>query len=243
MPQEEVLLQDSESEHEPNVVDEDHHSDEGSGGATPCRDHVPMQRCVLDVPAPSRDARGGSVGVAEMQLPGQVPEGTEWMDPSDLRYSQDTISPAFSDERRFDHTIYELKMDNQRVHNMPVIRVCQLEAGGPWHSVDNRRLYCFKKAGLKSVPVQRVAYADHKNKFTFTKKTKGLEVSIDYTPGKRKKDQRYKETRQAKITEKKEAKMKEKREEEINTLREQTPSRNKEKEDRSTRRRAQQEDD
>ena len=76
------------------------------------------------------------------------------LNPQEIRYVQDSISSKFQCGRRVADTMNQLLSGLLSIHSIPTIRVFQWN--GHWYSQDNRRLWAFKKAGLKSVPVRYV---------------------------------------------------------------------------------------
>lgn len=98
-------------------------------------------------------------------------EGTSWrvshdfnkcigypnLDTSEIRYTQNSISQYFPN---FDnYSVYDLDEDLRDgqvdIEDIPYIRVVEDEDGYYW-SLDNRRLWAFKEAGLDDVPVVMV---------------------------------------------------------------------------------------
>lgn len=65
------------------------------------------------------------------------------MNPCEIFYIQDSIGNRFQCGRSVRKTMQEL----QKGLDVSEIR---------WHTEDNRRLWCFRAAGLSSVPVKRI---------------------------------------------------------------------------------------
>ena len=74
------------------------------------------------------------------------------MDPANIRYIHDTICPRFQDSRRVEDTRRELCGRKLSPHQIESIRVFEWRGNIP--AEDNRRLYAFKNANLRHVPVQ-----------------------------------------------------------------------------------------
>jgi len=70
-----------------------------------------------------------------------------YIDPKQVRFTQDNISPYFKNGRPIDDLIKDLKTGKVKPEDIPPIRV--FEKNGKIYSLDNRRLYVFQQAGLK----------------------------------------------------------------------------------------------
>ncbi|MGH2351657.1 MAG: hypothetical protein ACRDI2_10050 [Chloroflexota bacterium] len=68
-------------------------------------------------------------------------------DPSTLRFSQDSIDRSFTSGESFDTLISDLKAGRKTAASVPPIRL--VERKGMLITLDNRRLYCFKEAGVQ----------------------------------------------------------------------------------------------
>lgn len=64
------------------------------------------------------------------------------MRPSDIRYSQDSISCEFGAGKTIWNTLDKLEDGIMQVTDLPKIRVCKKD--GKWYTADNRRLWLFK---------------------------------------------------------------------------------------------------
>ena len=100
------------------------------------------------------------------------------MDPSDIRFTQDSISSTFQDGSAVDDMVNGLKNGTIDPKSVKPIRVFQ--QNGKIYSLDNRRLYAFKQAGMDNI---RVKWVNPKNKTIaqkiakhFTTKTDGLSI-------------------------------------------------------------------
>ena len=73
--------------------------------------------------------------------------------PSEIRFSQPTASPNFSDGGTINDTISALQ-NGLSPDSIPTIRI--FERNGIWFTVDNRRLAAFIAAGVDDIPVIRI---------------------------------------------------------------------------------------
>ena len=105
-----------------------------------------------------------------------------FLKPSEIRFSQDSISNQFDPKSRhadmlIGETLDDLITGCTRVSDIPVISV--LKMGDKWISADNRRLWVFKQlekfGGNETVPVEVVSYIPEGK---FTSKNGGLSVKI-----------------------------------------------------------------
>ena len=96
------------------------------------------------------------------------------LNPQDIRYVQDSISSRFMCGRRVVETMNQL-LTGLSVDLIPTIRV--FPWNGHWHSEDNRRLWAFKKAGLKAVPVRYVDKSSVDSR-KFTTRDGGLTIRM-----------------------------------------------------------------
>lgn len=78
--------------------------------------------------------------------------GTNEMLVSHIHYCQDSIANRFQCGRRLQDTLDQLLSKTITAHGIPAVRIFQWE--GRWHTEDNRRLWCYKKAGTVSIPVR-----------------------------------------------------------------------------------------
>jgi hypothetical protein len=85
----------------------------------------------------------------------------EHMDPDNIRYTQSSIRNRFSDGRSVYSAVKNLIRERIEVYDFPTIRVAYFDDS--WWSLDNRRLWTFKMAELRSIPVKKVELT--KNEF------------------------------------------------------------------------------
>ncbi len=79
-------------------------------------------------------------------------DASKTFNPKDIRYTQKEMSSYFKDTKKpVSETIEELKSGATKVSDIPTINV--VENGGKYYSLDNRRLFAFKEAGVKEIPV------------------------------------------------------------------------------------------
>merc|ERR1712093_715220 len=98
------------------------------------------------------------------------------MNPESIRWTQVSVNNRFGNSLPVDWTIAKLKSGEIIPRDLPLIRVAKFK--GKFRSVDNRRLYCFKQAGLKQIPVV-VIKEDRKMKQLFEKnKSKNNGTSV-----------------------------------------------------------------
>ena len=72
-----------------------------------------------------------------------------------LYFSQAGVSEKFRNGQRILSVMKDLRDNRIEVESLPAIKVFPID--GRWFSADNRRLWCFKEAGLTQVPVQRIS--------------------------------------------------------------------------------------
>lgn len=107
--------------------------------------------------------------------------------PSEIRYTQDSISNTFGNYGRYANKLIGESLDDVllgycSVDDIPTIRVININSA--WYSADNRRLWVLKKVEelgkCTKIPVYLDYYLpDHK----FTTENDGLEVSVRRNPG------------------------------------------------------------
>jgi len=101
------------------------------------------------------------------------------MKPSDIFFTQDSISQFFQDFKIVSQTEDALYCRKLSSHRIPPIHVFGWDGGGEWriHTEDNRRLYAYKEAGLQSVPVKFTTRKDV-NRTKFSTKNGGKQVRV-----------------------------------------------------------------
>merc|ERR1712098_564908 len=95
-----------------------------------------------------------------------------------IRWTQVSINNRFGNSLPIEWTIAKLRSGEIIPRELPLIRVAKFK--GKYRSVDNRRLYCYKTAGIKRIPVV-VIKEDRKMKQLFEKnksKNNGTSVRI-----------------------------------------------------------------
>jgi RHS repeat-associated protein len=90
------------------------------------------------------------------------------VDPSTVRFSQNSVANRFSDGRSLRETIDGLKSGAVNPETIPPIRVFSYE--GKTFTLDNRRLFVFQEAGIpiRTVPATAREIVDEAYKFTTT---------------------------------------------------------------------------
>jgi len=97
------------------------------------------------------------------------------LDPSQIRYCQDSISNRFQCGRRIRETRDKLVHGIESVDDIPTIRV--FPWNGEWYTEDNRRLWAFKGANLRSVPVKMIEFSRvRREKLTTTNNGRSIRV-------------------------------------------------------------------
>jgi hypothetical protein len=100
------------------------------------------------------------------------------MDVKGIRWTQVSINNRFGNSLPIEWTIAKLRSGEIIPRELPLIRVAKFK--GKYRSVDNRRLFCYKTAGIKRIPVV-VIKEDRKMKQLFEKnksKNNGTNVRI-----------------------------------------------------------------
>jgi hypothetical protein len=92
----------------------------------------------------------------------------ERMNPRDIRCTQDTVSPNFSDGGTLSDAVNQLRSGTITADSFPAIRV--VEHNGKVYSLDNRRLTIFNAAEQDSVPIKRLSLSAPDVKAEFLKK-------------------------------------------------------------------------
>lgn len=72
------------------------------------------------------------------------------MNVDEIRYTQKSISSTFADGRQFSELIESLE-GNPGLANSNGIQIEVYDDNGVYRSQDNRRLYCFKMAGITEI--------------------------------------------------------------------------------------------
>jgi hypothetical protein len=98
----------------------------------------------------------------------------ERANPHDIRFTQDTISPYFSNRPgTINDTIQALREGRITPDDIPPIKV--VEYKGQLWSLDNRRLASFQYAGVKDIPIIRVDLNDPRILEEFENKFRPIE--------------------------------------------------------------------
>jgi hypothetical protein len=90
------------------------------------------------------------------------------LNPRDIRFTQDTVSPNFSDGGHISDTINQLRTGQISADEFPTIRVVNYD-GNVW-TLDNRRLTVFSAAQVEHIPVQMLDLSDPVVNAEFLKK-------------------------------------------------------------------------
>lgn len=87
---------------------------------------------------------------------GLMVKGAKWLDIGNLRYTHDSISPYFTDGRPVQDLVDGLRSGQVNVEEVEPVEAYP-DSNGLWWCVSNRRLWAFKEAGVKYVPVIKIA--------------------------------------------------------------------------------------
>ena len=97
----------------------------------------------------------------------------ERISPQKIRFTQDTISPNFSNGGSVSDAIRKLRNGEISPDNFPPIRV--VEKDGVLYTLDNRRLVTFQSSNIEAISVERL-FIDNPNVMSeFAKKFKPIE--------------------------------------------------------------------
>ena len=122
------------------------------------------------------DAKGG--GGSHGIEPSLASKGS--IDPHKVFYSQDSISFSFKDKSNPppDELAKELKSGKVKAASIPPIRIFWHAPWLRWVTLDNRRLYAFKKAGIL-IPYQKASEHEVAGEgFKFTSRNKGESIVV-----------------------------------------------------------------
>ena len=97
------------------------------------------------------------------------------VDPSELRYSQDTIANKFQDGTLLTETVKKLRTGVLAADVFPLIDVFWNEHLGAFFAYDNRRLYCFKEA---KVPLLQVNCVQQKPRKKISTVNDGASITV-----------------------------------------------------------------
>ncbi|MEU7012481.1 RHS repeat-associated core domain-containing protein [Streptomyces sp. NPDC046385] len=104
-----------------------------------CRNKTLNEVPILPFGFGPKAPRPGPGGLAAFPARGTI-------SPKAVRFSQDSISGSFSDGRSLSQAIDDLAAGRKTANDFPAIRVFQQD--GKLYTLDNRRLYVFKEAGV-----------------------------------------------------------------------------------------------
>lgn len=117
-----------------------------------------------------------------------------WLEPAEIRFTHDSISPVFSCGRRIYDTYDELSRGFKSVHDIPRMIVTYI--GGEWYTyTGNRRLWVFQKLQnegvIHEICVDTTDMAVPRSKFTTqnggtsVKVRRGIDSAPKFTPPRR----------------------------------------------------------
>eukprot|EP01084_Bolivina_argentea_P190990 328091_1 len=99
---------------------------------------------------------------------------------SDIRFTQKSVNDTFSNGTPIKWTINMLKTGRIKPYEIPLIRVA--DYNGYYKSVDNRRLYCYKQCGFKTIPVTFMESATEEFRCKDQSTNDGLSVEVISDP-------------------------------------------------------------
>lgn len=124
------------------------------GGISPLKNKIdPREQMSTVLGRANKEAPGSHVRHFEITNNNieNIPGATGTVDPQSLRFSQPQLSNTFSSFRQTGFTvnklIFDLKAGIAHAEKMKPIRI--MNVNGKWYSLDNRRLFAFKEAGVK----------------------------------------------------------------------------------------------
>ncbi|WP_228644956.1 DNRLRE domain-containing protein [Microtetraspora sp. AC03309] len=98
------------------------------------------------------------------------------IDPSAVRFSQDSVSAKFKDGRTLEQMAEDLRSGKLDPEDVPEIRL--LERGGQLYTLDNRRLLAFQRAGIPVRYRMATAAEIRRDAFKFTTKNSGTSIRV-----------------------------------------------------------------
>ncbi|WP_083840156.1 polymorphic toxin-type HINT domain-containing protein [Saccharomonospora xinjiangensis] len=100
------------------------------------------------------------------------------IEPSLVRFSQDSVSPRFSSGETIEQTPAALRSGYLKANDLPTVRLTV--KGGQVHALDNRRLVAFQKAGTP-MPFRMATSDEVANEaWKFTTRNEGRSIMINY---------------------------------------------------------------
>ncbi|MFF4830446.1 hypothetical protein [Streptomyces sp. NPDC001315] len=100
------------------------------------------------------------------------------IDPKLVRFSQDTVSPRFGTGETIEQTAAALRSGYLKASDLPTVRLTVRD--GQVHSLDNRRLVAFQKAGIP-MPFRMATPEEAANEaWKFTTQNEGRSILINY---------------------------------------------------------------
>jgi hypothetical protein len=124
------------------------------------------------------------------------------MDPSTIRFTQDSVSSAFQDGRTLGQLVDELKANPAKAASVEPVKVFQDR--GVWFTLDNRRVVAFQKAGVQInyvvATAEDIVAAKEAGKFTTTNDGVSVEIRHEGKPSSQWETHRVKNPGTAKST-------------------------------------------
>ena len=99
------------------------------------------------------------------------------VNPSEVRFSQDSVGANFKNGNSIEDTAAGIRSGDIKPSEFPPIRL--VERDGNLHTLDNRRLVTFQKAGVSQVPYRMATPEEAANEaWKFTKNSGGDSILI-----------------------------------------------------------------
>ena len=118
---------------------------------------------------------GKVAGYVERKL-GGIASKSVTLDPSKIRFTQDSIKSTFRDGRSIKDLVSGLKSGKISPNDVPAIRVFQ--RNGRTYSLDNRRLKAFQDAGIPVRTRQATTSEISAESFKFTTRNDGISIRV-----------------------------------------------------------------
>jgi len=102
------------------------------------------------------------------------------VDVTTIRYTQTSVKDTFSNGAPLTWTIYMLKTGQIKPKELPLIRIGCVD--NQWRTIDNRRLYCFKQAGVTKVPAIIMQDTTHEFQYKNQSYNDGTTINLIHDP-------------------------------------------------------------
>lgn len=95
-----------------------------------------------------------------------------------LRFSQYSINHNFRDGQTLETGVEDMK-SGKWIPTVKITRTSEDKDNMVFSTLDNRRLFCARRAGLNEILVEYAAYNERKHGFKFSRTNGGEEVKVD----------------------------------------------------------------